>query len=187
MSTVTHVHPPVSRLRINQLGLWLFIISESFLFAALLSSRYYLQGLYRPPELNQPLGLAITTVLLFSSVSAYRAEMSAAVGNTPAFGRNLLFTLAMGGLFLVGVGIEWSEAFHFFPPNTGFGTLFFTMTGVHAFHVLSGLTLLLLVYLNGRRGRYTPENYWAVEGSVKYWHFVDVAWVFIYPTLYLVG
>jgi len=43
------------------------------------------------------------------------------------------------------------------------------------------------VYLHGRRGRYGPGDYWPVEGVVKYWHFVDVAWVFIYPTLYLVG
>lgn len=184
-ATVAHAHP--SRLRINQLGLWLFIISESFLFAALLSSRYYILGLYRPPELNQPLGLGITTVLLLSSLSAYRAEMSASWGDRAGFRNSLLATIGLGLVFLVGVGIEWREAFHFFPPNTAFGTLFFTMTGVHAFHVLSGLTLLLLVYLNGRRGRYTPESYWPVEGGIKYWHFVDVAWVFIYPTLYLVA
>lgn len=187
MSTVAAAHAHPSRLRIHRLGLWLFIISECFLFAALLTSRYYILGLYRPPEINQPLGLGITTVLLLSSLTAYRAEMSAAFGNQAGFMRNTLATLAMGGIFLVGVGIEWREAFHFFPPNTAYGTLFFTMTGVHAFHVVSGLLVLLLVYFNGRQGRYGPGNYWPVEGSIKYWHFVDVAWVFIYPTLYLVA
>ncbi len=187
MSAITHAHRHVSRLRINQLGLWLFIISEAFLFSALLSSRYYILGLYRSPDLNQPLGLAITSVLLLSSFTAYRAEMSAAFGRQKSFVVNTLATLALGGLFLVGVGIEWSEGFHYFPPKTAFGTLFFTMTGVHAFHVLSGLLLLLLVLIQGRRGRYGPGNYWPVEGAAKYWHFVDLAWIFIYPTLYLVG
>lgn len=187
MSAATAGHARVGRLRINQVGLWLFFISESFLFAALLSSRYYLQGVNRPPELNQALGLAITTVLLLSSLSAYRAEMSVAFGERRRFLRNILATIVLGGLFLVGVVVEWAEAFPHFPPQNGFGTLFFTLTGTHAAHVLSGVVLLLLVYLKGRRGRYTPANYWGVEGAVKYWHFVDLVWVFIYPTLYLVG
>ncbi len=187
MTTTALAHAIPSRLRINRLGLWLFIISECFLFAALLSSRYFILGLYRAPELNQPLGLAITTILLLSSLTAYSAEMSAAAGNQAGFRRYLLATLGLGVLFLVGVGVEWSEAFHFFPPQTAFGTLFFSMTGVHAFHVVSGLLVLLLVYVHGRRHPYSATSYWPVEGGAKYWHFVDVAWVFIYPTLYLVG
>ncbi len=79
------------------------------------------------------------------------------------------------------------EASTHFPPHTGFGTLFFTMTGIHAFHVLSGLIALAVIYGLGRSRRFTAGNYWGVEGTVKYWHFVDVAWVFIYPTLYLVN
>ncbi|MBI2855798.1 MAG: heme-copper oxidase subunit III [Chloroflexi bacterium] len=185
------VTPPhrtqVSRLTINRLGLWLFIVSETFLFAALLSSRYYLQGLQKPDELNQPLGLAITIVLLASSLSAYRAETFSAHGNQRGFERNMLFTLALGAIFIVGVSIEWHEAFKHFPPHTGFGTIFFATTGIHAFHVLSGLIALAIVYGLGRNGRFTRGSYWPVEGAVKYWHFVDVAWVFIYPTLYLVN
>ncbi len=187
MATHTATHPAHDRLAINRLGLWLFIISECFLFAALLSSRYFLQGVGRPEGLNQPLGLVISIVLLLSSLTAYRSEMGAAHGEQALFRRNILFTLGLAGLFLVGVGIEWAEAFRHFPPSTGFGTLFFTLTGVHAFHVLSGMIALLVVFFLGRDGRFTKGNYWGVEGVVKYWHFVDVAWVFIYPTLYLVS
>lgn len=179
--------PHSSRLTLNRVGLWLFLLSETFLFAALISSRYYLQGLERPDSLNQPLGLAITMVLLLSSLSAYRAEMSSAYGDQVRFKRNILITIGLGVLFLAGVGIEWKEAFAHFPPNSGFGTLFFTMTGIHAFHVLSGLIVLAVIYGLGRDGRFVEGNYWGVEGSVKYWHFVDVAWVVIYPTLYLVN
>lgn len=185
--SVAHAGPRYSGLAINRLGLWLFLTSECFLFGALLATRYYLQGLYRPTDLNQPLGLGITIVLLLSSLSAYRAEMAAAHGDQRGFAQNILATIALGGLFLVGVAIEWKEAFHFFPPGTGYGTLFFTTTGIHAFHVLTGLVALAVVFNLGRDGRFTRGSSWGVEGTVKYWHFVDVAWVFIYPTLYLVN
>lgn len=185
MATATHaVH---DRLAINRIGLWLFILSESFLFGALISSRFYLQGVQRPAELNQPLGLIISIILVGSSLTAYRAEVAASFGDQRRMLWNILATVGLGLLFLAGVGVEWREAYHFFPPSTGFGTVFFTLTGVHATHVLSGLLLLALVYFLGRKGRFTARNAWGVEGVVKYWHFVDVAWVFIYPTLYLVG
>ena len=184
-ATTTHVEH--NRLAINRIGLWLFLLSESFLFAALLSSRYFLQGVQRPEGLNQALGLVISVILVLSSLTAYRSEVAAAHGDQKRFRRNILFTIGLGLLFLVGVGVEWSEAFSHFPPSSGFGTLFFTLTGVHAFHVISGLFLLAVVYYLGRNGRFTTDNSWGVEGSVKYWHFVDVAWVLIYPTLYLVS
>ncbi len=187
MAGATIIHAAHNRLAINRLGLWLFILSESFLFAALLSSRYFLQGVHRPGEVNQPLGFAISIILLLSSLTAYRGEMAATFGDQKRFRQNILFTVGLACLFLVGVGIEWKEAFHFFPPSSGFGTLFFTLTGVHAFHVFTGMLALLVVFFLGRDGRFTKGNSWAAEGVVKYWHFVDVAWVFIYPTLYLVS
>lgn len=175
------------RRTLNRIGLWLFIGSETFLFSALLSSRFFLQGLARPEELDQILGLVITIVLIMSSFTAYRAETYAFHGQREGVSRYLLFTLGLGILFLAGVGYEWSQAFSHFPPSTGYGTLFFTITGIHAFHVLTGLIALASVLWLGRAGRFTTGNTWPVEGTVKYWHFVDVAWVFIYPALYLVN
>ncbi len=182
-----HVHTH-NRIAINQLGIWLFFLSESFLFVGLIAVRYYLQGFHRPDELNQLMGLAMTAVLLLSSLTAYRAETACSHGDHARFVRNLYATIFLGVLFLAGVGVEWYEAYQHFPPSTGFGTVFFTMTGVHAFHVLTGLIALAVVWFLGRRpGRFTPKSHWGVEGAVKYWCFVDVAWVFIYPTLYLVS
>lgn len=182
-------HYTENRLDINRFGLWLFILSESFLFMALLISRYYILVFQRPAELNQPLGFVISIILLLSSLTAYRCEIAIAHGNEKMFKRNILFTLGLGGLFLAGVAIEWIEGFHFFPPSRGFGMLFFTLTGFHAFHVITGLAALAVVFIMSQKqkGRYGPGNYWGVEAVVKYWHFVDVAWVFIYPTLYLVS
>ncbi len=187
MATVTGIqHSAEARLSLNRLGLWLFFGGETFLFGAIISTRFYLQGFQSPEDVNQPLGLAITSILLLSSLTAYRAETASANGDHSSFLRNLIATIAFGVLFLVGVGIEWFEAYEHFPPSTGYGTVFFATTGIHATHVLSGLIILgLVLFLGHRRGRYTPESYWGVEASVKYWHFVDVAWVFIYPTLYL--
>ena len=61
------------------------------------------------------------------------------------------------------------------------------MTGMHAFHVITGLLFLGIVWRNGQRGLYTAEKHWAVEAAAVYWHFVDVVWIFFYPALYLIG
>ncbi len=176
-----------SRLSINRTGLWLFFLSDSFFFSALLVTRYFLQGVQRPSDLNQPLGFAISAVLLLSSLTAYSAEAAIAHGEERLFRRNVVFTIVLGVLFTAGVGLEWSEGFRHFPPSHGFGTIFFTLTGFHAFHVLTGLIALALLLLPGQKGRFTRDNHWGVEGIVKYWHFVDLVWVFIFPTLYLVS
>ncbi len=175
-----------SRLQINRMGLWMFIASEAFLFLALLVSRYLLLGTYRPTEVNQALGVVLTAILLLSSVTAARGEKAIARGDQAGFLRGILATILLGVLFLVLVGYEWSVAFAHFPPSDPYGTVFFTLTGMHAAHLLSGIVILFLVYLNGRQGRFTPENHWGVEGSVLYWHFVDVVWLSVFTTLYLV-
>ncbi|RMF90287.1 MAG: heme-copper oxidase subunit III [Nitrospinota bacterium] len=188
MSTAAVTHPQYDRLALNRLGLWLFFISESMIFLILLTTRFYLFGTSRPEELNQALGLVITVILLLSSLTAYRAESSIAHGDRQGFLRNLLATIILGTVFLLGVvAWEWPEAPHLgITPQEGFGIAFFSMTGMHAFHVLTGVLFLLVVYLNGRRGAYSAEKHWGVEASVKYWHFVDVVWVFFYPALYLI-
>lgn len=184
-----HPTPKYDRLGMNRLGLWLFFLSESMIFIIMLVARFTLFGLSRPDGLNQTLGLIVTGVLLTSSLTAYRAETAMAHGNRAAFLRNLLLTILLGTLFVIGVvGVEWQEATEAgITPQQGFGMAYFGMTGLHAFHVLSGIVLLVVVYLNGVRGGFSAEKHWGVEAVVKYWHFVDVVWVFFYPVLYLVG
>lgn len=175
------------RLRVNQLGLWLFIASETFLFSALIVARYAIVGLARPDDLNQPLGLVISLVLLASSFTAYRAGTAVKHDDRRGFLRYLAVTIGLGLLFLVGVVLEWNEGLSNFPPDTEFGSAFFTLIGLHAFHVITGLVALAVVFHLGRRGRFDADDHWGVEGTIKYWHFVDVAWVVIFPTLYLVS
>lgn len=171
----------------NRLGLWLFLLSDLFVFGGLFVARFYLLGLDTRPELNQVLGLVITSILLLSSYFMYTAETAISFGETKKFLRNVLITLVLGVVFLVGVvGLEWQIA----PAGPDAGvvwSIFYIMTGFHAFHVLTGVIFLFIVYRNGRKGRYSAERHWAVEAAAVYWHFVDVIWIFFYPALYLIG
>ena len=187
-SEAVHSHvDAATRLRANRLGLWLFLASETFLFSAVITARYYLAGLERPEELNLPLGLAVSAVLLLSSYTAYRADMAIARGDRAGFLRFTQLTILLGVLFLGGVALEWDEGLHAFPPSTPYGSAFFTLIGFHAFHLLTGLIALGIVLLLGRRGHFSARDRWPVEAVMKYWEFVDVMWIFIFATLYLVS
>lgn len=175
----------ITQPRANRLGLWLFFASESFLFAALISARFATSGTDRPAEANQALALGVTIVLLASSLSAYMAETAISCDRRKLFSRYTLLTIGLGLLFMVGVFFELQDATHYFPVDTIYGSAFFTLIGAHALHVLSGIIMLAIVWNLGRKGHYGAEDYWGVEGVVKYWHYVDLVWVFIYPTLYL--
>ncbi len=170
----------------NRIGLWAFLVSDSFLFGGLMITRINLLGLTRP-DIIQLLGLTVTSVLLISSFFANRAEVSIEYGDRRQFLRSIGTTMALGILFLVGVlGVEWRLA-PFGPADGTVGAVFYVMTGFHAFHVFTGVIFLGIVLRNGFRGIYSSEKHWAVEASVIYWHFVDVVWFFFYPALYLVG
>ena len=170
----------------NRLGLWLFILSDAFLFAGLLVARFYLLGGTRP-DLSQLLGLGVTSILLLSSFFMNRAETAMAYGDQKAFIRGTLITIVLGILFLIGVvGVEWQIA-PFSVDESAASSIFYTMTGFHALHVLSGVIFLIIIYRNGRKGLYTQERHFPVEAAAIYWHFVDVVWVFFYPALYLMG
>jgi cytochrome c oxidase subunit 3 len=173
----------------NRLGLWLFLLSDSFVFGGLAVARFNLLGMTRPP-LNQVLGLIVTSVLLLSSFFMNRAETAMAHGDRRGFRIGILLTLVLGALFVAGVlGIEWPSAIRegVSPSESAAGAIFFMMTGMHAFHVITGLIILGIVMRKGVNGYYNQEKHWGVEAAAVYWHFVDVVWIFFYPALYLIG
>ncbi len=170
----------------NRLGFWLFILSDAFLFAGLFVTRFNLLGLTRP-DLNQYLGLLVTGVLLVSSFFMNRAETQMGNGDQKGFLISTSITMLLGIGFLAGVvGVEWRDA-PFSASDSAASAVFFMMTGMHAFHVLTGVIFLGIILNNGRRGLYSAENHWAVEAATVYWHFIDVVWIFFYPALYLIG
>ena len=186
MTTAT-AHPTAyTRQFMNSLGLWLFIVSEAGLLSVFIFTRYYLTGTDQPDHLNLPIGFGITALLLTSSVCAYMAERSIARGNRNTFIRFTFAAVALGIVFLAGVGLEWAEALGEFAPPDLYGSVFFVLTGLHAAHMVTGMLGLSFVGVQGLRGSYGSEEHWGVTGVVRYWHFVDVVWLVVFPTLYLV-
>ncbi|MDP2777518.1 MAG: cytochrome c oxidase subunit 3 [Anaerolineales bacterium] len=173
----------------NRLGLWLFLLSDSFVFAGLLTARVNLLGLTRP-HLNQILGLAVTAVLLSSSFFMNRGETAMVHGDKKGFIRNTIITFVLGLGFLLGVvAVEWPLAAEegLTAGSGAAGAVFYMMTGMHAFHVFTGLILLLVVLNKARKDKYSAEKHWGVEAAAVYWHFVDLVWIIFYPALYLIG
>jgi len=169
----------------NRMGLWLFMFSEIFLFGAMLAARFYLWGGTRP-DLDQEVGALTTAVLLLSSFFMVQAETAMTYGNRRGFMINGSVTVLLGLLFLFGVvGVEWQG--HLKPSDGVYGGIFYLMTGMHALHVLSGVILILLNLNLARKGHYSAERHWGIEGMAVYWHYVDLVWVFFYPALYLIG
>lgn len=189
-----HGHAPsyAETLANNRLGLWLFFLSEAFLFGGLLAVRFYLWGGTRP-EVSQFIGLIVTSVLLASSISMYTAEAALERGNRRLFLTLLLVTAFLGLVFLAGVMIfEWGlfpalYHGHLVPWGDKYGAVVFLMTGMHALHVISGVIFILIVFNLGRKGHFSPSRKWGVESCAIYWHYVDLVWIFFYPAIYLIG
>jgi len=180
------------KLTTSRIGLWLFLLSDAFIFGGLFVSRFNLLGLTALPlsSDSQYIALTITSVLLLSSFFMNRAEVSMEHSDRKGFIFGISITIALGLIFLAGViFVEWPSAISIgvTPSSNAAGAIFFIMTGMHAFHVLTGVIFLSIVLRNGLRGLYSPEKHWAVESATTYWHFVDVVWLFFYPALYLIG
>jgi cytochrome c oxidase subunit 3 len=180
------------QLRHNRLGLWLFFVSEAFLFGGLLSVRFFLWGEHRP-ELDQTVGLIVTSVLLLSSLSMNLAETAMEHGDRRTFSIGMIVTAILGTIFLLGVMVfEWGlfpaiYEGHLTPGENVYGAVVFAMTGMHALHVISGVVFIFIVWNLGRKGHFSPESHWGVESCAIYWHYVDLVWIFFYPALYLIG
>ena len=98
--------------------------------------------------------------------------------------RFLKLTLLLGGVFLAGQAYEYSQL-GFSIHDTVFGTTFFTMTGFHGAHVAGGLVFIYLVLARGWQGQLTREDHTALEACAIYWHFVDIVWIGLFSTLYI--
>lgn len=195
--TETHHESYAWKAQNNRLGMWLFFISESFLFGGLLVARFFLWGGTRP-DLPQAVPLFITAVLLLSSFFMNRAEVAIAHDDRRTFLRGLLITALLGTIFFLGVlFVEWGFSTneqgqlvlgnHIHPTDGVYGAVLYGMTGMHALHVLSGVILILIVWNLGRKGHFSAKEHFGVEATAIYWHYVDLVWVVFYPSLYLIG
>jgi cytochrome c oxidase subunit III len=174
-------------------GMVLLVATEAMFFTILLTSYWYLRfrhGPVWPPDgIKKPdllLVAIMTPILLLSSAPMHWAERGIKKGRVWQLRLGLLLTFALGATFLTLQSIEYLMKVKEFTPRTDvYGTLFFTITGFHGFHVFAGLVMNLWLQYYAWRGRFDAERYLPVEVVTLYWHFVDAVWIFIFATIYL--
>jgi cytochrome c oxidase subunit III len=178
----------------GKIGIWLFLASEVMLFGALFASYILIRtGAHEWPRgseiLNVPMATFNTLVLITSSVTMVMAWASLMRGRFSTFRIYMLSTVLLGGVFLVVKYFEYTHKFHagHFPSTDNFYAIYFTLTGLHMLHVIGGMAVNAYFWAFG-------ASYWKanpvwfanrVENSGLFWHFVDLVWIFLFPTLYL--
>lgn len=177
-----------------KIGIWLFLASEVMLFGALFASYILLRiGAEHWPhgseELSVPLGAFNTIVLIGSSVTMVMSWASLMRRQPGRYRLYMGLTVFLGLFFLVNKGIEYYEhiAHGEVPATSTFLAIYFTLTGLHALHVLCG-TLVNAWFLGPgfRVWKSQPELFTnRVEAAGLFWHFVDLVWIFLFPVLYL--
>ncbi len=175
-------------------GIWLFLASEVMLFGALFSSLILLRtGAESWPNaqeiLNVPLATLNTMVLIASSVTMVMSWASLKLGNFDRYRLWMGLTILCALGFMVIKAIEYNAKFShgLFPATNNFLAIYFTMTGLHALHVVGGLIVNSYLWGPGAKmWKSNPEQFTnRVEVAGLYWHFVDLVWIFLFPTLYL--
>jgi cytochrome c oxidase subunit III len=182
-----------SRIDRQTLGILLFIVSEVMLFGAFFASYFFLRVVVSPPEwppapFELPLAVAgMNTAILFSSsFTVHYALESIRRGNRNGMKLGLAATWLLGATFLF---IQLNEYVHigFSARDGAFGTIFYSLTGLHGAHVFVGLLLLSFANIRAWRGHFGPEHndHLGVEVAGIYWHFVDVMWLVVFTTVYV--
>jgi cytochrome c oxidase subunit III len=190
-----------------RLGMWLFLGTEVLLFAGLFLGYTVYRHFYHDAfhhcsrALDIRLGTINTLVLITSSLSVALAYWGVKVGKIKLALGMLVFTVACAGLFLFIKYLEYSHKFHVgelpgkwftnaelikYPGANLYFTIYFLTTGLHAFHVIVGMSVLIWVGFRIWKGKYTPDYYVPVELGALYWHLVDLVWIFLFPLLYLI-
>ena len=189
----THARPDTGVTN-PKLGIWLFLASEVMLFGSLFSSYVLIRtGAETWPDqssiLSVPLAFLNTIILISSSVTMVLAWASLKSNNLSRYRLFMGLTLLGGAMFMVVKAFEYSDKFshHLYPSTDNFLGLYFTLTGLHAIHVLGGMVVNLYLLGPGTRmWRTEPERFTnRVEVAGIYWHFVDLVWIFLFPVLYL--
>jgi cytochrome c oxidase subunit 3 len=179
-----------SRVEPQMLGMLLFIISEIMVFGAFFTAYFFIRvvgGAEWPAagtELPKLIALVNTCILVSSSLTVHWALEGAKHGNRFALQAGITTTFLLGCTFLF---VQINEYVHigFAPQDHAQGTIFYSLTGLHGAHVFIGLTLLLFTTIRAFRGHFTPTEHRGVEVPGIYWHFVDVMWVIVYLSVYI--
>ena len=179
--------------RRGPVGILLFILAESSLFAVFVAAYlYYIGRSLTGPTPREVLQFPVfmTVCLLSSSVTIHLAGRALANGATARFLGYWLATILLGAAFLAGTAREWHELItvHHLTIRTNlFGSTYYALVGLHASHVIVGLLMLLIVAAFGLAGRVRPDHAERTDVISIYWHFVDVVWIVVVTVVYIIG
>jgi cytochrome c oxidase subunit 3 len=182
----------------RKLGIWMFIVADAATFAAMLFAYGYER--VANPDWTRPFafwptianGIVMTVVLLTSSLTIIAALLAAQAGRKTSALRWLGATMLLGTLFAALHLREWiamiGEGWRPFRNPLGgtplVGATFFSITGLHLLHVITGVVVIGVIALGYRRGRFDAG---LLETTGLYWHFVDLVWMFVFPLIYLLN
>ncbi len=131
------------------------------------------------------LRLLFTSILVASSGTMQMAVHRIKQGNAASMRRWVILTLVMGAAFLGGQGHEWATL-PFKIGSNAYGSAFYTMTGFHGLHVFAGLIIMVVILGRAAAGAYSAEEHAGLEVAAYYWHFVDIVWIALFSTLFIV-
>ena len=187
-----HHGPPLahhsSRVEAGLLGMFLFIASEIMLFGSFFTIYFFVRVSAGTPWPTPPYELPVfvagmnTIILVTSSFTMHWALQSIKRGHRVGLQAGLTLTFLMGLTFLLTQLLEYARI-GFTPHDQAFGTVFFSLTGLHGAHVLVGLTILAAMTTRAYRGHFSPEAHNGVEIGGIYWQFVDVMWIIVFTTV----
>ena len=183
------------------LGMLLFICSEVMFFSGLFAAYFSVRAASIhwppvPPQVPEALAErfnlhaepwfagALTVILITSSFTCQFGVWAIRRDDRTGFVRNMAVTLVLGIVFLLGQLYDYSTI-GFGISDTPFGTTFYTLTGFHGAHVFGGAVMLSVVLYRGLAGQFSSRHHDAVEATSLYWHFVDVVWIALFSTLYI--
>jgi len=180
----------------SKLGIWLFLASEIMLFGALFSTYIILRTgdptwmlHVKEAHLNIPLATINTAVLILSSVTFVMSWVSLKLKDLSKFKLYMGITLLCSVIFLVIKYFEYTAKFDagHYPSTHNFYAVYFTMTGLHGLHIIGGIIVNAYLWMPGTKMWGTdPERFTnRVEVAGLYWHFVDLVWIFLFPSIYL--
>jgi cytochrome c oxidase subunit 3 len=188
-----HGPPPAhksSRVEAPLLGMLLFIISEVMIFGAFFTAYFFIRIAEGEPwpapgtHLPVPVAFVNTLILVSSSFTLHWAETSIKRGNRFGLKAGMLSTFLLGCTFLF-IQINEYANIGFAPQDHAQQTIFYSLTGLHGSHVFVGLLILLAVTVRAFRGHYSPESHRGVDIPGIYWHFVDIMWIVVFTTVYV--
>ena len=196
MSTVATPSPDLvrpTRLRTYSTAWWgviTVIATEGMIFALLISSYFFLRAASKqwpPPGVELPdlkLSLPFSFVLWGSSIPIFWAEHAIRRGRQRPFRLGLVASFVMGAAFVLYTAKDFHDL-HFGWQDNAYGSIFYVTVGLHALHVVVGLLMNLVVQFKAWLGKFDERHHTFPQVFFLYWHFVDVVWLFVFPSLFL--